>query len=133
MSGLKPNLIQIINHTLTSNHLSRSICVNLLNNLEVCLDFLSFSLYKKDGPPSNRKSLVKTDVNILRVRPDHVRPIVFSSFYSWLLQWFFFTRHFLLYHHWLGKALIYKWFFLANRPLRKLFILGSIRHIGFFF
>ena len=68
-------------HALTSNYPSRSICVNLLDHLELRLDLLSSLLHRKDkspphrkgGPPSHTRGLVEADVDILKVRFDRVQ------------------------------------------------------------
>ena len=74
----------MINHALTFNYLLGFICVNLLDHLELSLDFLASSLYKKDrpllyresGPLPYKKDLVKTDINIPRVRSGRVQSAV---------------------------------------------------------
>ena len=81
-----------MNYTFTSNHLLRSICVNLLDHLELRLDFLPFLSYKENRPPPynksgsllyrkyrplpHRKNLVKADIDIPRVRSSRVQPTV---------------------------------------------------------
>ena len=75
-----------MNYTLIFNHLLRSICVNLLNHLELHLNFLPFLPYRKNGPllykkgessaykedrlSSYKNGLVKADVDVSRIRFD---------------------------------------------------------------
>ena len=80
-----------MNHALTSNHPSGSICVNPLDYLELRLDLLPSPPYKENGFPHIGKA-VKADVDVPSVRPDRVRSAVFSPLYSWLLQWLFIKR-----------------------------------------
>ena len=54
-----------MNYTLIFNHLLESICVNLLNYLELCPDFLPSLLYKKN--------LVEADINVPKVRSGRVQ------------------------------------------------------------
>ena len=70
----------LMNYALTSNYPLRFICINSLDHLELRLDFLPSLLHRKDKPllyrenesPLYRKGLVKTNVDILRVRFDRV-------------------------------------------------------------
>ena len=80
LSGPRRNFIQLMNHILTSNHPSGSICVNPLDHLELRLDLLLSPLHKEDGPlphrkdglPLHREGLVKADVDVLKVRSSRV-------------------------------------------------------------
>ena len=73
-----------MNHALIFKHLSRSICINLLNYLELRLDFLPSSLQRKNGPPLyienkpllQRRDLVEVDVDVSKVRFGRVQPAV---------------------------------------------------------
>ena len=73
-----------MNYTLTSNHLPGSICIHPLNYLKLHLDFLSSLLnnknrsllYKEGKPLLYRKSFVKVNINVLKVRSDCVQPAV---------------------------------------------------------
>ena len=73
-----------MNHALTSNHPSGSICVNPLDYLELHLELLPSPLYREDGPPLHRengpppykKGLVEADVDVPRVRSGRVQPAV---------------------------------------------------------
>ena len=79
-SSSRRNFIKLINHVLISNHLSRFICIYMLDYLYLRLDLLPFLLYKKDRllshrenrPLSLKKDLVKADINILRVKSSRV-------------------------------------------------------------
>ena len=73
-----------MNYAITSNHPSGSICINLLDHLELRLDLLPSSLhredepspYRKSKPPSHRGGLVEADVDIPRVKFGRVEPAV---------------------------------------------------------
>ena len=70
-----------MNYALIFNNLLESICVNLLDYLKLYPDFLPSSLHrenrplpdKEDKPLLYRKSLIKADVDVLRVRSDRVQ------------------------------------------------------------
>ena len=89
-----------MNYALTSNHLSRSIHVNLLDYLKLRLNLLLFLLYKEDrllphkenGPLAQRRSLVKVDVNIPKVKFDWVQLAVSSTIFHIASSIVFFFR-----------------------------------------
>ena len=68
-----------MNHAFTSNHLSGSICVNLLDHLELRLDLLPSLPHRENRPPPQRKSLVEANVDVPRVRSDCVQPAVYLT------------------------------------------------------
>ena len=90
MSNPRYNLIQLMNHVLTSNHLLGSICINLLDHLELCLDLQPFLPHKENRPLSYRKSLVKADIDILKVKSSCVQPAfsLTNLFIAFLIAFF---------------------------------------------
>ena len=72
---LKTQSHLLINHALIFNFLSKSICVNALDHLELYLDFLpsllykkdEFLLYKKSRFSPYRKDLVEVNIDISKL------------------------------------------------------------------
>ena len=65
-----------MNYALIFNHLLKSICINPLDHLELRLNLLSSLSHREDKPPLYKKSLVKADIDVSRVKSNHIQPAV---------------------------------------------------------
>lgn len=73
-----------MNHIFTSNYLLRSICVNPLDYLMLCLNFYCYHYIKKTDfyytekaePPPNKKDPIEVNIRILKVKLGHVQPVI---------------------------------------------------------
>ena len=65
-------------------------------------------LHRKNKPPLYKEGLVKVDVDIPKVRSDHVQPAVFLTILLIASSVVFFIERLLLYYYRTEKALIRK-------------------------
>ena len=86
-----------MNYAFTFNYLSKFICINLLDYLELRLDFLPFLSYRKNGLLSYKKSLVEANIDVLKIKFGRVQSAIsFTTLFVAFLMAFLYKAFFAL-------------------------------------